>query len=983
MVNRRREQYSAALGREISYAAAEEVVCNSLGRLLGNERVMEELAGKHRRLFSRIWRSVVDFFKKLLRKMRGMDGDFSAKSTEQRIVEGGTLRARRRLEDAFVKALRSANATGKASYELTRDKTTDGSNEAKKAEKADVTTTDESKAAENAKKTPVTITNEQNVKVTDGAKWSLCEFSDGKRFVIVETEQDRFDGLSLKEQTDLATKIIKSRFKGKVIGIDNKAFVNGVTANEYTHPSKHIDDDLYSAKMRASTELDNLMDAGSNFRTSADGLDGHIHASAVGGFGYFDVIFKVADEYYKGVINIENNRKGKRLKDVTKIENITKDVTSQYGNNPTYAFLRDASTIIIPDSETKSNPSEEKSLESEKFSLSDSEYLAAVKSGDMETAQAMIDEAARAAGYAVKAYHGTPDARATDEFWNKRKNSIFTVFDSSKSFSDNVEGKAHYFTDNIRLAKFYAPDVTERSWNQNRKPRVYSTYLNLGNKLVVNGGGASWRRIPIPKEMPRRTTRGIDGKIYTFDYAPTKYFTEYARVNGYDSVIFTDIIDGDEDRIDFRGDVYALFDPARIKSADPVTYDDNGEVIPLSERFTADNEDIRWSLSESFHNELLEWFENTTGEERAKSGKRFLVGTTTKVLRSIDFKNTKIYFGGSKINKILRDNDSMSLSTITKAIYLLDDPILIMESKTVNDSIVLFGEVYTESDKPVMISLLINPKTKNGEILDYAVITSAYGRRKGNLQNLINRSRIYYVNENKERTDTWLKALGLQLPSALTSYGSIDSILDNPPKVNINDENSSEKIETKKFSLRDRLDREVLAEAFYKIAETDAEREIVTKYRAEIDNIDEKINERRKLISRFNELEGVEDAIAERTRLNERIRSVTEYITRRDTRLFELEAMKPFRDMVDRYEQNIARPARNTRPGEIVMSRGRYNALMANIKHDKVYRKQDAAVIEDKIHILPLIRAVFLFKLTENKNISPNLLTSICCMIII
>ena len=45
MVNRRRAQYSAALGIEISYAAAEEeVVCNSLGRLLGNERVMERLA---------------------------------------------------------------------------------------------------------------------------------------------------------------------------------------------------------------------------------------------------------------------------------------------------------------------------------------------------------------------------------------------------------------------------------------------------------------------------------------------------------------------------------------------------------------------------------------------------------------------------------------------------------------------------------------------------------------------------------------------------------------------------------------------------------------------------------------------------------------------------------------------------------------------------------------------------------------------------
>ncbi len=151
-------------------------------------------------------------------------------------------------------------------------------------------------------------------------------------------------------------------------------FVNGVTANEYTHPSKHIDDDLYTAKMRASTELDNLIDAGFNFRMSADGRDGHIHASAVGGFSYFDVIFGVTNEYYQGVINIENNRRGKRLKDITKIENITKDVTSQYGNNPTYAFLRDASMDSIHEENEKSNPSDEKT--SKKVSTNSGERMA-------------------------------------------------------------------------------------------------------------------------------------------------------------------------------------------------------------------------------------------------------------------------------------------------------------------------------------------------------------------------------------------------------------------------------------------------------------------------------------------------------------------------------------------------------------------------------------------------------------------------------
>lgn len=42
--------------------------------------------------------------------------------------------------------------------------------------------------------------------------------------------------------------------------------------------------------------------------------------------------------------------------------------------------------------------------------------------------------------------------------------------------------------------------------------------------------------------------------------------------------------------------------------------------------------------------------------------------------------------------------------------------------------------------------MIVYPKTKNGEVLDYGVVTSAYGRRNNNLQNLINKSGIYYIN---------------------------------------------------------------------------------------------------------------------------------------------------------------------------------------------------------------------------------------------
>ena len=44
---------------------------------------------------------------------------------------------------------------------------------------------------------------------------------------------------------------------------------------------------------------------------------------------------------------------------------------------------------------------------------------------------------------------------------------------------------------------------------------------------------------------------------------------------------------------------YLVFDSNQVKSAEPVTYDNNGNVIPLSKRFNKQNDDIRYSLKDS------------------------------------------------------------------------------------------------------------------------------------------------------------------------------------------------------------------------------------------------------------------------------------------------------------------------------------------------------------------------------------------------
>ena len=187
-----------------------------------------------------------------------------------------------------------------------------------------------------------------DTKSDGGTKHSLMEFSqDGRRYVEIDQEQHRFNGHSFEEFPRIAKEIINEKFNGRVIGMDNKMFVNGAGRDEFSNPSKRIPDDLYETKMRTSGELDNLLDAGTNFRNAADGADGHVHKDVVGGFDYFDTLFKIGNRYYEAVINIKNVKRGKLFKDVTKIKDVTQDIMSSYGQNPKSQFLRTSSMNII------------------------------------------------------------------------------------------------------------------------------------------------------------------------------------------------------------------------------------------------------------------------------------------------------------------------------------------------------------------------------------------------------------------------------------------------------------------------------------------------------------------------------------------------------------------------------------------------------------------------------------------------------------
>jgi hypothetical protein len=180
----------------------------------------------------------------------------------------------------------------------------------------------------------------------------------------------------------------------------------------------------------------------------------------------------------------------------------------------------------------------------------DAAYLKAVESGDNETAQRMVDAAAKAAGYTIgPVYHGSSEnAGEFNEF--APKNSKFLG--------------ANFFTPDYEIGVKFA----NRYGDSNREPRKF--YLKLENPLI--------------DKIPSREGRDATG----YDQASE------AKQLGHDSFILSPIgerIAGGKLKYSKQ---YGVFDSNNIKSADPITRDNAGNVIPLSERFKVESSDIRY-----------------------------------------------------------------------------------------------------------------------------------------------------------------------------------------------------------------------------------------------------------------------------------------------------------------------------------------------------------------------------------------------------
>lgn len=306
----------------------------------------------------------------------------------------------------------------------------------------------------------------------------------------------------------------------------------------------------------------------------------------------------IRNGYWKTLIDFkmyDNDGKGAPQRAVTPNINMeeAKRVLADYEGGANE--LPSASDEFIDKYVEHYNSTHESDVQFKVTAAEDDEYMKAVKDGDEDTQRRIIDQAADswAGGKAIRAYHGT-DIRRNE-------------FDTNRGNGTTQYGPGSYFTD----GRYYAETWADERAGGSGKGYVGEYYIRPGAMFIdddVDTDTEQWRNVENilrdygVKERDIRIAskwgfRGIamalqsvgminGGRYAADDWNNAPLVNDILRQAGYNG------IEGEF----YDGRQYVIFDPAQIKSAELVTYDDNGNIIKPSERFDPKKNDIRYSI---------------------------------------------------------------------------------------------------------------------------------------------------------------------------------------------------------------------------------------------------------------------------------------------------------------------------------------------------------------------------------------------------
>lgn len=275
------------------------------------------------------------------------------------------------------------------------------------------------------------------------------------------------------------------------------------------------------------------------------------------------------------------------------------------------------------------NSSETTKENGEKFSLKDEEYLKAVEDGDMEKAQKMVNEAAEKAGYTSGSdYQGTSAFNGSAPWGNGyflTKEERKEAWDNGDYDGDQTLGDyINRGIDAMNLDFIALDSRNYRSADHMRKEAIE----NVRNAIQKKSKTITMYR-SVPADVKEGSFRNGDWVTPSRSYA-----VDNAKVHGWgdnyniiEQKVPVDEIWWDGNDIaewgygreeDYINDTDFAYKNTKNnkKLLDTVTYDDEGNVIPLSKRFNEADTDIRFSLKDE---KTLAGVHNITEEKLRKA----------------------------------------------------------------------------------------------------------------------------------------------------------------------------------------------------------------------------------------------------------------------------------------------------------------------------------------------------------------------------
>lgn len=172
----------------------------------------------------------------------------------------------------------------------------------------------------------------------------------------------------------------------------------------------------------------------------------------------------------------------------------------------------------------------------------------------------------------------------------------------------------------------------------------------------------------------------------------------------------------------------------------------------------------------------------------------FVVGTPGRALMSVGVPALTMHLDQSKAVSELRNHSREVNELVIKALPdILNDPVALVESY--DNSVMVLGETSrVDSDgSPITATVVLRLRSfqRGGAEIEVLKVRSLHGRSKDEIRRIIaDESRIVYLNEDKNRTDSWFQALGRYTPFGGNNYGSIKMLSFANPKNNTSAESS-------------------------------------------------------------------------------------------------------------------------------------------------------------------------------------------------